>query len=80
MPRHDTSDAMRARASGARARMRGTMTLFVFGLGILAFLVAIGRPEWFHIRPASGGAVAMSLAADQQPASHAATAPRVAHN
>ena len=80
MPRHDTSDAMRAKASGARARMRGTMTLFVFGLGILAFLIAIGRPEWFHIRPASGGAVAMSLAAEQQPAPHAGTMSRVVRN
>ncbi len=54
-----------------------TTTLLVFGfvLVILLYLVAIDRPDWFHIRPFSGGAMAMSNAATpaKEPAgSHAA--------
>ncbi|HEX7822206.1 MAG TPA: hypothetical protein VF463_16475 [Sphingobium sp.] len=40
--------------------------LLSFGLGILAFLIAIDRPEWFTLRPASGTAAAMSKASDTQ--------------
>lgn len=59
MPPIDRSD----KAHAAMA-LRGRLLLVAFGLGILAFLVAIDRPEWFHIRPASGGAAAMSLGAN----------------
>jgi hypothetical protein len=41
----------------------GSMMLLVFGLAILAFLVAIDRPHWFKLRPVSGAAAAMSYAA-----------------
>ena len=41
----------------------GSMILLVFGLAILAFLVAIDRPHWFKLRPASGVAAAMYYAA-----------------
>ena len=47
----------------ARESMRATVLWLAFGIGVLAFLIAIGRPEWFHLRPASGTAVALSLAA-----------------
>jgi len=39
--------------------------LLAFGLGMLAFLVAIDRPEWFHMRPMSGTASALSNASDR---------------
>jgi hypothetical protein len=41
----------------------GSMILLVFGLAVLAFLVAIDRPHWFELRPVSGAAAAMSYAA-----------------
>lgn len=44
-------------------RLRSSIALLLFGLGTLAFLIAIDRPEWFHLRPASGTAAAMSHAA-----------------
>ena len=39
-------------------------SLFALGFGIcaLAFLTVIEKQEWFHIRPMSGTAVAMSAA------------------
>ncbi len=45
-----------------RHRLTGTMALMGLGLAILAFLVAIDRPQWFHIRPATGTSVALSHA------------------
>lgn len=47
-----------------RHRLSGTMALMGLGLAILAFLVAIDRPEWFHIRPATGTSMALSHAMD----------------
>jgi hypothetical protein len=44
--------------------LRGTLALLTFGLAILAFLVSIGHPEWFRVRPVSGAAVAMVYASD----------------
>jgi hypothetical protein len=46
----------------ASHRLKGTMALLGVGLAILAFLVAIDRPQWFHIRPATGTSLAMSHA------------------
>lgn len=43
----------------ARQRLRGTMGLLSVGLSVLAFLVAIDRPQWFHIRPANGTAITL---------------------
>ncbi|MDF0541927.1 hypothetical protein PX699_06215 [Sphingobium sp. H39-3-25] len=47
--------------------VRSSLMLLSFGLGILAFLIAIDRPEWFNLRPVSGAAAAMSNAADSSP-------------
>lgn len=44
-------------------RLRSSIALLLFGLATLAFLIAIDRPQWFHLRPASGTAAAMSHAA-----------------
>ncbi len=48
-------------------RLRSSVALLLFGLGTLAFLIAIDRPEWFHLRPGSGTAAAMSHAATVAP-------------
>ena len=45
-------------------RSIGSVMVMTFGIGSLAFLVAIDRPHWFHIRPVSGAAVAMAYAAE----------------
>jgi hypothetical protein len=42
--------------------LAGSAMMLAFGLGVMAFLIAIDRPEWFNLRPASGAAVAMSKA------------------
>jgi len=42
----------------------GRLALLLFGLTVLAFLTAIDRPEWFHVKPASGTAAAMAYASD----------------
>ncbi len=39
--------------------IKASLMMLCFGLGILAFLIVIERPEWFHIRPVSGAAAAM---------------------
>jgi len=44
----------------AHHRLTGTMALLALGLAVLAFLVAIDRPQWFHIRPATGTSLALS--------------------
>ena len=44
----------------------GRLALLVFGLTVLAFLTAIDRPEWFHLKPATGTAAAMVYASDHQ--------------
>ena len=45
-------------------RARAALTALVFGLAVLAFLVAIDRPHWFKLKPISGTAAAMAYAAD----------------
>ena len=42
-----------------------SLFLLGFGVAILLFLVAIERQNWFHIKPMSGAAAAMSYAADK---------------
>ncbi|WP_294331563.1 hypothetical protein [uncultured Sphingomonas sp.] len=54
--------------SRRRERLRSSIALLLFGLGTLAFLIAIDRPEWFQVRPASAAAEAMSHAAAPVPA------------
>lgn len=44
-------------------RLHSSVVMLLLGIGILAFLVAIDRPHWFNLRPASGTAAAMSHAA-----------------
>lgn len=62
---HDRTFPLRRRPANdarreAQRRFQETAGLFLFGLAVLAFLVAIDRPEWFHIRPATGTSVALS--------------------
>jgi hypothetical protein len=45
-------------------RARASLLMLAFGLGVLGFLVAIERPQWFVVRLASGTARAMSMASD----------------
>jgi hypothetical protein len=45
-------------------KLRGTLFMLLFGVGMLMFLIAIDRPEWFNLRPISGAAAAMSQASD----------------
>ncbi|GKS02939.1 hypothetical protein [Sphingomonas aquatilis] len=42
----------------------GRLALLMFGLTVLAFLTAIDRPEWFHLKPVTGTAAAMVYASD----------------
>lgn len=42
---------------------RTSLILLMFGLTVLAFLVAIDRPHWFSIKPGSGVAAAMASVA-----------------
>lgn len=39
-----------------------SLSMLAFGLGVLAYLIAIDRAEWFNLRPASGTATALSAA------------------
>lgn len=48
-------------------RLRSSLAMLLFGVGTLAFLIAIDRPEWFHLRPANGTAEAMSHSATISP-------------
>lgn len=55
---------MRNMTDADRARLResfiGNGLLFLFGCGVLAFLVAVDRVDWFAIRPATGTSIAMA--------------------
>lgn len=42
-----------------RSEFRGRFELVAFCLALLVFMIAIGRPEWFELRPASGSSLAM---------------------
>lgn len=46
-----------------RESVWASIFLLCFGVGVLAFLTAIDRQQWFHIKPATGTAVALSKAA-----------------
>jgi hypothetical protein len=63
-----TANPTHAAMEDARLRLTGTMGLVGLGLAVLAFLVAIDRPQWFHIRPATGTSIALSHAMDSQSA------------
>lgn len=51
----------------ARGEFRGRFELVAFCLALLVFMIAIGRPEWFELRPASGSSLAMYHAAQTGP-------------
>ena len=53
------------KAASARQTFWSSAFFMVFGLTILAFLTAIDRQSWFHIRPVTGTAAAMAAAADK---------------
>lgn len=53
--------------NGVFESVKASMIMLSFGLGTLAFLISIDRPEWFHIHPASGIAAAMSNASTKAP-------------
>jgi len=46
-----------------RDEFRGRFELVAFCLALLVFMIAIGRPEWFELRPASGSSLALYHAA-----------------
>jgi hypothetical protein len=54
---------------GAQSRrmkevMGGRVLLLLFGLGVLGFLVAVDRADWFAIRPATGTSIALAHASN----------------
>jgi hypothetical protein len=58
------NDVDRAKHRRAIEALGGRLLLVMFGLGVLGFLVAIDRPDWFAIRPATGTSIAMANAAN----------------
>lgn len=49
----------RTTPTNQRNEFRGRFELVAFCLALLVFMIAIGRPEWFELRPATGSSVAM---------------------
>jgi len=60
-----------------REQLAGRVLLLLFGFGVLTFLVAIDRAEWFAIRPATGTSIALSHASAAEPGRQQ-TSPEVA--
>lgn len=62
---------MRNMTEADRTRLResfvGNGLLFLFGCGVLAFLVAVDRVDWFSIRPATGTSIAMARSTESAP-------------
>ncbi|MDF0488626.1 hypothetical protein PX554_10835 [Sphingomonas sp. H39-1-10] len=54
---------------------RGSWKFLMFGIAVLAYLVAIERPQWFVLRPATGTAIALASAAEAAPAKKGAIDP-----
>lgn len=63
-PMRNMTDADRARL---RESFIGNGLLFLFGCGVLAFLVAVDRVDWFSIRPATGTSIAMARSTESAP-------------
>ncbi len=57
------SAAQPGKQTGQRSEFRGRFELVAFCLALLVFMIAIGRPEWFELRPASGSSLALYHAA-----------------
>lgn len=49
---------------------RSSFAMLGFGLMLLAFLIAIDRPQWFVLRPASGTAAALANASTKPVDTH----------
>lgn len=47
-------------------KLARSLMLLSFGLALLAYLIAIDRPQWFDLRPASGTATAMANASRER--------------
>ncbi len=62
---------MRNMTDADRARLRESFIsnglLFLFGCGVLAFLVTVDRVDWFSIRPATGTSIAMARSTEHAP-------------
>lgn len=60
---------MRRMTEADRTRLResltGNLLLLLFGCGVLAFLVAADRVNWFSIRPATGTSIAMARSTEK---------------
>jgi hypothetical protein len=50
--------------AGLLETVRASLIMLSFGLAVLTFLVAIERPQWFHIQPGTGTALALAQGAD----------------
>lgn len=62
---NDPDQESRKRADGgASGSMKSNIAMLGFGLVTLFYLMAIGHEEWFHLRPISGVAMALSHASD----------------
>ncbi|WP_159980997.1 MULTISPECIES: hypothetical protein [unclassified Novosphingobium] len=75
---------MRNMTDADRTRLReslvGNFLLLLFGCGVLAFLVAADRVNWFSIRPATGTSIAMARsteAADKSAKKNPSTEKRI---
>jgi len=47
------------------SRLRASFWILVFGIAVMGYLLAIGHPDWFVLRPVSSASAAMSQAAEQ---------------
>ncbi|MYL99684.1 hypothetical protein GR702_18145 [Novosphingobium sp. FGD1] len=60
---------MRNMTEAERTRLReslvGNLLLLLFGCGVLTFLVAVDRLDWFSIRPATGTSIAMARSTEK---------------
>lgn len=50
-----------------RQSLRTHSLLLLFGLGILAYCIAIDRVEWFSLKPATGTSISLSNASAERP-------------
>jgi hypothetical protein len=58
MPYDDPSNVTRLLET-----VRASLIMLAFGVAVLVFLIAIERPQWFHIQPGTSTALAISKAA-----------------
>jgi hypothetical protein len=65
MNRNDNETRDRRSTPSDRQPNWTSALVLAFGLLALAFLVAIDRPGWWQIKPATGTAAAMSYAAEK---------------